>query len=205
MALKHWATMAMVVLATIGVCSGCRSASPASSFYTLSAVVPSPAAAAAHETAATPAVIGVGPVSLPKMLNRAQIVTRTAPNRVVMDDFHRWAGDLEENFLLVLTENLSGLMAPQPVRAYPWEGVDAPRYRVAVTIQRLDGSLERNAVIDVIWTIADGDMEQSLLSKRSVITEPVEKPDYDSFVAAQSRAIGILSEEMADALKSVVK
>jgi len=205
MALKHWATLAMAVIATIGFCSGCRSASPAASFYTLTAVVPSSGVAAANDPATTPVVIGVGPVSLPKMLNRAQIVTRTTPNRVAMDDFHRWAGDLEENFLMALTENLSALMAPLQVRSYPWEGGDAPQYRVAVTIQRFDGSLDDSAVMDVVWTVTDGDTGQSLISKKSAATEQVEKPDYESFVAAQSRAIGTLSEEMAEALRAVME
>ncbi len=206
MALKNWAIIAMVMIAAIGLCSGCRSASPAASFYTLTAVAPSPEAAPASGLTVTPVRVGVGPVSLPRMLNRAQIVTRTTPNRVAMDDFHRWAGDLEENFLLALTENLSALMSPQQVRAYPsWEGGAAPQYRVAVTVRRLDGSLEDSAVMDVVWTVIDGDTGKSLYSRRSEITEAVEKPDYESFVAAQSRAIGILSEEMADALKAVVE
>jgi uncharacterized lipoprotein YmbA len=205
LALKQWVPAALVVLAAIGMCSGCRSASPASRFYTLAAVVPFPETAGGGDTAAAPASIGVGPVSVPRMLNRPQIVTRATPNRVTIDDFHRWAGDLEDNFLLVLTQNLSALVAPHPVSAYPWDTAAAPRYRVAVTVNRLDGSLGGSAVMDVVWSVTDGEAEKPLLSKRSVINEAVEKPDYESFVAAQSRALGILSKEVAGGLTALMK
>lgn len=205
MALKHWVTTALVVFAAIGLTSGCRSASPATSFYTLTAVVPAPGAVIGNDTSPPPAIIGVGPISVPRMLNRAQIVTRATPNRVAMDDFHRWAGDLEDNFLHVLTENLAALVAPHPVRAFPWEALDAPRYRVAVTVQRLDGSLEDSVVMDVLWNITDIEAGKQILSKRSVVNEAVKKPDYESFVAAQSRAIGVLSKEMADALNALMQ
>lgn len=202
-ALTHWATAALVAIAAIGVFSGCRSAAPATRFYTLTAVAQAPKAIA--ESGGAPAVIGIGPVSMPRMLTRAQIVTRATPNRVIVDDFHRWAGDLEDNFRLVLIENLSALMAPHPVQAFPGEALAPPRYRVAVTVQRLDGGLDSSAVLDVLWSVADNEAGKPLLSKRSEVTAPVEKPDYESFVAAQSRTIAILSEEMTDALNALMQ
>jgi uncharacterized lipoprotein YmbA len=149
--------------------------------------------------------IGIGPVTLSKMLNRAQIVTRTAPNRVQYDEFHRWAGSLDDNILQVLTENLSSALAPRPVRAFPWGSYAPPVIRVAVRVHRFEGNLKDNALLDAYWTITDAEADKELLARRSVITEPVESADYDSLVAAQSRAIGTLSDEMAEALDSLLQ
>ena len=202
---RTWTIIVLVVITALVFSSGCRSASsPASSFYTLTPVTPAPEAESSPPGSSAENSIGIGPVTLAQMLNRAQILTRTAPNRVQYNEFHRWAGSLEDNILHVLTENMSSALAPRPVRAFPWGPYAPPAIRVAIRVQRFEGNLKDTALLDVYWTVTDAVADKELLSKRSVITEPVESADYDGLVAAQSRAIGTLSEEMADALDSLL-
>jgi hypothetical protein len=44
-----------------------------------------------------------------------------------------------------------------------------------------------------------------LASKRSILTEAVGGQDYKSLVGAQSRALGTLSREIAEAVKTLSK
>src|SRR6266540_6222252 len=55
-------------------------------------------------------VIGVGPITLPKYLDRPQIVTRASRNQLTLGEFDRWAESLQENFSSVLVENLALLI-----------------------------------------------------------------------------------------------
>ena len=57
--------------------------------------------------------VGVGPLQMPKIIDRPQIVSRTGVNKINVDEFHRWAGSLYEDFLRVLTLNLSVAVAMQ--------------------------------------------------------------------------------------------
>jgi uncharacterized protein len=97
---------------TLGLClmalGGCAS-TQAARFYVLSALpgggTASPGAAAERGLA-----IGVGPVTLPKYLDRPQIVTFTSPYALNVAEFDRWAEPLESTFVRVLAENLALLI-----------------------------------------------------------------------------------------------
>ena len=47
--------------------------------------------------------LGIGPIRFPAYLDREQIVTRTAQNRLDISENDRWAEPLEENFTRVLS------------------------------------------------------------------------------------------------------
>src|SRR5215468_10622748 len=83
--------------------SGCGGSAP-SRFYTLDpTAVPEGAPAASY-------AVAVGPVSIPAAVDRPQFVVQSAPNRVSLDEFNRWAGPLDENIARVVAGNLSVLL-----------------------------------------------------------------------------------------------
>ena len=87
-----------VVLMVLSACTGI---SKPSNFYVLSALPESETAVkgVGNESALS---IGIGPITLPIYLDRSQIVTRISRNELKMDEFHRWAEPLKENFFRVL-------------------------------------------------------------------------------------------------------
>ncbi len=105
------------------VCSlllqGCAGKSGPTTFYTLSPMEAAPA----EKTSVSAAElnIGIGPVTFPSELDRQRIVTRSGRNRLEIDEFHRWGGSLESNFVRVLIENLSQLLGSERIMAQPWE------------------------------------------------------------------------------------
>ena len=66
--------------------AGCGS-TPPSHFYTLSATA-KPAALSSSVS------VSVGPVAVPAVVDRPEIVVRTGPNEVWLDEFNRWASPL---------------------------------------------------------------------------------------------------------------
>src|SRR5438093_3406259 len=112
----------LVVLA-----AGC--ASPASRFYTLSA---------ANAPAATSSNLSmvVGPVSVPAVVDRPQIVVTEGPNQVRLDEFNRWASPLQNNISRVVAENLVAILGtPRVILFSQTLGMDAD-YRAAIEVQR---------------------------------------------------------------------
>jgi uncharacterized lipoprotein YmbA len=192
----------LLVLATAVLLSGCGSSPPPVEFYTLnslSGMTPQASPAGADQNIS----IGIGPVEIPDILDRPQIVTRTGPNKLRIDEFHRWAGPLKAGFAQVLAENIALLLATDRVVVYPWEVDFKPHYRIALDIRYFEGQLGKNVVLDVVWRVSGQESQKIRAVKTSVIKEPVSAPDYDALVAAKSKAITRLSREIAQELRKL--
>jgi uncharacterized lipoprotein YmbA len=182
--------------AAVLAAAGCAGQTTPSRFYTLS-----PAAeGTAYRPSPSVTSVGVGPVRLPETLDRPQIVTRSGANQLEVSDFHRWGGDLREEVPGVIAENLTRLLSPVPVVVMPFAGMAAPSHRVVVDVRRFDGVPGESVVLIAGWSVvpAAGGAGEDL--RRSRIEEPVRLPGIDGYVDAQSRALGALSREIAQAL-----
>ena len=180
--------------------AGCRSSTPPVEFYTLnpiSGLQQKTTAAATDQKLA----IGVGPVKIPITLDRPQIVTRTSPNRIQMDEFHRWAGPLDEDFARVVAENISILLPTDHVAVYPWGADFNPRYQVAMDVRYFEGRWEKEIRLEVFWRVSDPNKQKKLIEKKSVIIEPLQAKDYEALVAAKSQALVTLSTEIVENIR----
>ncbi len=173
--------------------AGC-SRSPRVTFYTLNATATPDAAAPAFES------VVIGPVTLPDVLDRPQLVVRTTANRVDILETHRWAEPLKGEIPRIIAANLTVLLNQARVSAYPQNtGMDA-EYRILVDIQRLEMTDGEGVVIDTLWSIRRVGGGQPK-SGRSVVSEPAGAAGYDALVAAQSRALATVSRDLAQALR----
>jgi uncharacterized protein len=109
--------------------AGC--ASPASRFYTLSA-------ASTPATTSSDLSVTLGPVSVPAAVDRPQIVVRTGPNQVRMDEFNRWAAPLQNGIARVVAENLVAILGTPSVTVSPLTLGEGADYRVALEVQRFE-------------------------------------------------------------------
>ena len=178
------------------------STTPAVRYYTLnpfSGMQPDISQAVSGDTLA----IGVGPVEFPKFLDRPQIVTRKSQHRVEVSEFHRWAGSFSEDFLRVLSKNISMLLPADQVAAYPWKDQFSPTYAIQLIVDQFDGRFGGHVVLNVTWSIWNQKDANQAIFKHTRIKEPVSGEDYDAVVAAQSRAIGALSRAIVDEIKRV--
>src|SRR5215471_2175589 len=121
-------TTSAILCALVLLLAGCA-ATPASRFYTLSAV-PTPAATSSDLS------VVVGPVSIPAEVDRPEIVVTTGPNQVRLEEFNRWASPLQSNISRVVAENLVAMLGtPRVILFSQALGVDVD-YRVAIEVQR---------------------------------------------------------------------
>jgi uncharacterized protein len=193
-------TLLLCCLTTV-VLGGCASSAP-SRFYVLSAVStsepPQALVGALREVA-----IGVGPVELPRYLDRPQMATRAGPYELQFAEFHQWAEPLADNVTRVLSENLSHLLGTDRITTYPWPRSTPVAYQVIVQMTHFEGTLGEQSRLSAQWHIIDVDEQQELLRQTSQFRPAVEAADYPSLAAALSQGLGALSQDIAAALRAL--
>ena len=185
----------LVILVALLV-TGCAS-TPTYTFYTLSAMqaVDEKLPTAYRSNNAT---ISVNLVSFPSYLDRPQIVTRPTAHTLVIHEFQRWGGSLEDDFMRVLGENLSILLNTQHIFLPRQNASFTIDYRVAIDVKRFDGNLGEQIVLDVDWMIITQENKERAVIRKSVIREAVDSSGYEPLVSAKSKAVEKLSHEIAD-------
>jgi uncharacterized lipoprotein YmbA len=192
----------LVLVAASLLFIGCASKSPPVAYYTLDPL-PRTQAAAELTSAASATRIGVGPIRFPESLDRPQIVTRSAPHRLKVDEFHRWASSLSVNFSRVLTENISILMRTNRVAAFPWPDYFEPTLQVIMEVQEFVATPGQAVVLSARWAIAEPNRRSALAVRQSTIRNPLASADYAAQVAAQSAAVQTLSRQIVEELQRV--
>lgn len=189
---------APVLLATL-LCAmaGCVD-SPATQLYLLTPTTMGNRKVAEERTLS----IGIGPVNLPPLLDRPEIVTRRGPGEVERAEFDRWAEPLADSVPRVLASDLAWQLGTDRVAVLPWEASGRFQYRVVVDVARFDGVLGKGVVLDARWRLLARTGEE-LVVRRSVLTETTDGTSYQALVASMSRALGALSQEIASALTAV--
>ena len=133
------------------------------------------------------------------------LVTRTSDNQAVKAEFDRWVGPFKDNFVNVLADNIGFLLGTERIYLYPWRTTVPIDYQVVVDVIRCDGRLGDAAWLEARWSIFQGPEKKLIKTYRSNIREPVSGADYAALVAAQSRALAQLSQEIAEAIQQAGK
>jgi uncharacterized lipoprotein YmbA len=182
---------------------GCvRSQTPR--FYTLTPMQ-SDEVISKRNSPAQNAVVGIGPVQLADYLDQSDLVTRRGDNQLIKAEYDRWAGSFKNDFINVLAEDIGYLVPTQRIYLYPWRGSVPIGYQVALEVVRCDGRLGDAVWLVARWSVFAGPEKKLLKMQRSSIREPVTGADYAALVAAQSRALAKLSQEIAEAIQSAAQ
>jgi hypothetical protein len=134
-------------------------------------------------------------------LDDSRIITRTGDHQLARAEYDRWAGSFRNNASNVLAENLGALLGTPRIYLYPWRTSLPIDYQVVVDVLRLDGRLGEAVWLTARWTVLAGPEKKLLKADRANFHEPVAGPDYAALVAAQSRALARLSQEIAAAIR----
>jgi uncharacterized lipoprotein YmbA len=147
--------------------------------------------------------IGVGPIALPKYLDRANIVRRVADSRVVISELEWWAEPLESNIMRVMADNLAARLGTSAVLRYPWPLSLEPAYAVSISFGRFDIVLPDRVQLAAQWVVRGGAPRRVLLTRESIIDKPTASPRTGDAVDALSRALDDLSGQIASAIETL--
>jgi hypothetical protein len=182
-------------LVAVALAAGCLGGGTAPAYFALR---PEAGAAAGAPVAARPDLgLAVGPIELPRYLDRDEVVTRDASQQLVPWDDHRWGGSLRDDVLRVLGDDLGTLLGTTRVAVYPVEARFPVRYRVLLDILEFEGAPGRAVTLRVRWMVADGTSGLALAIAQSRVEQPTGGPSFDALVAAQSAALGSVTREIA--------
>lgn len=194
----HMRTTILTASLAAGLALGaCGPTEPARFFVLSPLATPPPATASSGPT------LAIGPVDLPKHLDRPQIATFASVNRLEVAEFDRWAEPLVDNFARVLAENLSILVPTNRAYVQPVRRSVPVDYQVSVDVTRFAVMPDRNVQLVALWSVFSPDGRGRSVSREFRHTEPVAAAGYEPSVAAMSNALAALSRTIATAIQGL--
>ena len=199
---RHPASCKVAAIVAAGLAVGCLGSSPNVRLYTMNPVSDSPAASAPDGLA-----IGVGPVRVPRYLDRPEWVTRPSgsTSRLEVDAFRRWAGGFSTNVLSALGENFGVKLDTQRIVVYPVPAPFPLDYRVAVDFHAFEGIGGEMLVLRASWVIRAGSAGGGPWSGQFSIRRAIASGGAEALVAAHNEALDLLADAIASRIKSLAK
>jgi uncharacterized lipoprotein YmbA len=200
--LRHAASCRVAAIVAAGLAVGCLGSSPNVRLYTMNAVSESPATSAPDGLA-----IGVGPIRVPRYLDRPDWVTRPggSTSQLKVDDVRRWAGGFSSNVLRTLGENLGAKLDTQQVVVYPAPTAFALDYRIAVDFHAFEGIGGDALVLRANWVIRAGSAGRGPWSGQSTIRRAITGVGSEGLVAAHNEALDLLADAIASRIDGLAK
>jgi uncharacterized lipoprotein YmbA len=146
------------------------------------------------------AAVMVGPVSVPAAVDRPEFVVQTAPNRVDVDEFNRWAAPLDDAIAQAVAGDLVKLLGTPDVAAALMANFE-PAYRVTIDVQRFESVPGHSVLVEAMWTVHRTEGGETR-SGRTTAPEAVQGDSFDALAAAHSRALARLSGDIAGAIRA---
>ncbi len=195
---------AALVLAAALALGGCLGGpAPTPRYYVLT---PEPAGAPPPAGDEGGLRVRIGELRLPRYLERPQIVTRSAANRLELAEYHQWGGNLRENMLQVLARNLARRLETPHVSIPPASAGEPPQVVVGVTLGRFERGPEGRVRLSAWWRVSAGPRGRVLVARLTELAgAPLpEGADHAAVVAAMSALYGELAAEIAAAIRERV-
>lgn len=146
--------------------------------------------------------VGVGPVILVEYVDRQNLVVQTSPNMVEVAEHHQWAGDLDNSIARVISINLGRRLNTGNTRTYPWLRDSEIDYQVAVDIREFIAGADGYAHLEATWRVYLLPARKLVATRAFTAKEPIVSEDFEAMVAAQSKLLGKLSEDIARGIRN---
>jgi hypothetical protein len=143
--------------------------------------------------------IAIGPVSIPSQLDRPELVVEAGDHRVAVIDRQRWSAPLKDEISRLLAADVGRARKNSVVSVSSQAGKPEADLNVSVHFGRLELEPGVAATLEALWTV-QGDDGVVIRSTGSSVRIPVSGPGYDGLVAALSKAVHLLAEQIAATL-----
>jgi len=177
----------------LAILAGCGVTPPAR-YYILTPVEDSSALSVAGPA------IGIGPVVFPAYLDRPEIAHRSGNNQLHFAESERWAEPLKTAFSHILAENLAVMLPTDQISLYPWARTALVDYQISLDVSRFDADASGTVVLSAGWEISRRDDGTVVSRHRQTYTEAAGGMIYPAVVAAQSRAVEKLAQDIVTAI-----
>jgi uncharacterized protein len=176
-----------------------------SKFYLLTPTADTAAPGTAQATTQSTSdsfTLGLGPIKLPPYLDRPEIVTRAAPNRLELSKEDRWGESLQNGFTRAMERNLAA-QSGAAIVLFPWYSTVHIDMQVQIEVYRFETDSQGIATLTAKWTILDSTGKNILYTVESHLTQPSKPGDTTEAAAALSRTVGDLSSQIANMIQQL--
>ena len=150
-------------------------------------------------------VLGIGPVEIPRLLNRPQLIYRKNNNEVMISERNQWAGSIQEEIQKTLIERVIDVSGSHRIMHYPWPHNLWPEYQARIHIERLDGTPGKEVVLEAHWDLLKSKSKDLIISRESRYEITLDSNDFLAYVLAQQTALSKLADEILEEIISYQK
>ncbi|MCG5075384.1 PqiC family protein [Paraburkholderia sp. RG36] len=135
-------------------------------------------------------------VHIPAELDRPEVVTQVAPNRLTIDDNVRWGAPLARMIRRTLAEDLV-MRLPAGAFVFPDAPAPAGTRTLIVTVLSAQANAGATLKLEAAWSVLDRKQSGSATLMRQVKLEtPIAGNDAVAQAAALSRILGMLADRI---------
>jgi uncharacterized lipoprotein YmbA len=156
---------------------------------------------AAKPGVAIAGVVGLDRIVLAEYLERPEMVARSASNQLVISDVESWGEPLKEGFARALRRDLENDLGTGHVVVAPFEPTSRPHLLVDVDVLRFERVAGEGVLLEAHWTLRSGKSGATLTTREARLTQPLSGSDAQATVAALSRALAGLAEQIAETVR----
>jgi uncharacterized lipoprotein YmbA len=142
--------------------------------------------------------IGLGPIKIPPYLDRPEIVTRAAANRLELSKEDRWGESVQNGFTSAMERDLAAQVGTENIIIFPWYNTVHIDMQVQIDVYRFETDSQGIAHLSAKWTLLDSTGKNILYTVECTLTQQSKPGDTTDSVAALSRTIGDLSGQIAN-------
>ena len=189
-------TKALALCTTVLLLTGCASGEP-TRYYLIKAVTPSTASMGQHPA------IELLDVEIPQYLERYQIASRRADNRVVFAASNQWGENLRKNLTRAIARNLTNELGTTAVGSPNLRLSGSVDVFIKVFIEQFERGPDGFVHLSSRWQLLDSN-RQTLenVSTQLSSSNPVDAMDYVATVRELSKLVAMLSHEMATKVRN---
>lgn len=146
--------------------------------------------------------IRINDIKMPQYLERFQIVTRSAENRLRFSEFNQWGEPLRKNLLRTLAQNLANILATTDIATPYSPSASKTDYTAVINIQQFEHDADGYVKLRATWQIKDlhskqaGTMKQASFKSSSSIAGD----NYDEIVNSMQTLYADFSMELANTI-----
>ncbi len=163
-------------------------------YYRLSSDGPVPVRAAGM-------FVGIGPVTLPGYIDRTELVFQSGPNEFQVPTTAIWTGTLHDNMVQTLREDVARRLHSGNVLSFPYPAGTPVRYQVEINVAQFHAVSGTNAILNVSWRIIEPSGGRTVSRHNGTYQEPIAGDGYDPVVAAESRLLAQLADDIARSVR----
>src|ERR1700733_4160811 len=139
---------------------------------------------------------GVGAIKIPPYLDRPEIVTRAAPNRLELSKEDRWGESIQNGFTSTMQRNLAAQTGTENIIIFPWYNTVHVDMQVQIDVYRFEADSQGVATLSAKWTILDSTGKNILYTVESHLTQPSKPGDTTEAAADLSSQIANMIQQL---------